>query len=166
MTPLHSHKVVQQPSTVVHEHELHQYLREAIYFEMFAAFQYWVAYNTVEGGARLDLASEFKEHIEDELKHIEKLSKRLRQLGCKPDRSMMKVTQTVGKSIVFNSDEPLEMLRAILEAENAGIHRYNKIAELTVDTDPVTYNLVSDILTKGAEHTYEIEQLHKALANS
>ena len=79
---------------------------------------------------------------------------------------MMKVTQTVGKSIVFNSDEPLEILRAILEAENAGIHRYNKIAELTVDTDPVTYKLVSDILAKEAEHTYEIEQLHKALASS
>ena len=163
MTPIHVNR--QQPTTA-HENELHQYMKEAVYFEMFAAYQYWVAFNTVEGGARIDLSCELEEHMEDELKHIEKLSKRLRQLGCKPDRSMMKVTQTVGKSIVLPSEEPASMLKAILDAEQAGIHRYHKIAELTIDTDPVTYRLVSDILTKEAEHTYEIEQLHKAILNS
>lgn len=165
MTPLNS-KPQPRTVTVSTESELHQLLREAIYFEMFAAFQYWAAYNIVEGGARLDLASELQEHVEDELKHIEKLSKRMRQLGCKPDRSMMKVTQTVGKSIALPSEEPASMLKAILDAENAGIHRYKKIAEITIDTDPVTYRLAADILTKESEHVYEIEQLHKAIINS
>lgn len=166
MTPIQNPRQRPMQTKTAHENELHQYLREAIYFEMFAAFQYWVAFNTVEGGARLDLGKELQEHVEDELKHIERLSKRLRQLGCKPDRSMMKVTQTVGKSIALPSEEPASMLKAILEAENAGIHRYNKIAELTIDTDPVTYRLVTDILSKEAEHVYEIEQLHMAVTNS
>ena len=165
MTPLNS-KPQPRAVTVGTESELHQLLKEAIYFEMFAAYQYWVAYNTVEGGARLDLADELQEHIEDELKHIEKLSKRLRQLGCKPDKSMMKVTQTVGRSIVIPSDDPGSILKAVLDAENAGIHRYNKITELTVDTDPVTHRLVSDILAKESEHVYEIQQLHMAVTNS
>lgn len=163
MTPLNNRPMVKPLNE---ETELHQLLKEAIYFEMFAAYQYWVAYNTVEGGARLDLADELQEHIEDELKHIEKLAKRLRQLGCKPDKSMMKVTQTVGKSIVIPSDDPGSILKAVLDAENAGIHRYNKIAEITVDTDPVTHRLVSDILAKESEHVYEIQQLHMAVTSS
>lgn len=164
MTPLHTTKpATTQPKQ---DSELHQYLREAVYFEMFAAFQYWAAYNIVEGGARLDLADELQEHVEDELKHIEKLSERMRQLGCKPDRSMMRVTQTVGKSIALPSEDPAAMLKAILDAENAGIHRYQKIAELTVDVDPVTHRLAADILAKESEHVYEIEQLHKAILNS
>lgn len=135
-------------------------LNKAFADEWLAYYQYWVGEKVVKGPMRSAVAAEMSEHAADELKHAGMLAERIVQLGGTP----ILRPEDWYKASSCGYDAPQDphvdaVLRQNVKAEQCAIGVYNGILRTVGDKDPVTHNMVREILADEVEHEFDLQAL-------
>jgi len=140
--------------------ELVEELNRAFADEWLAYYQYWLGAKVVAGPMKDAVIAELIEHAADELRHAEMLSGRITQLGGTP------VTTPENWYRMTNCgydppDDPYVrvIVNQNIKGEQCAIDVYNKLCNLTKDTDLITYNMVLQILQDEVEHEEDLQAL-------
>ncbi len=133
-------------------------LNKAFSDEWLAYYQYWIGAKVVKGPMKEAVIAELTQHAADELRHADLLALRIIQLGGTP------VTEPKEwyKHSNCGYEAPADpFVKAILEqnihGERCAIAAYKKMVELTAVKDPVTYNIVLQILQDEVEHEEDLQ---------
>ncbi len=144
-------------------------LNRAFSDEWLAYYQYWIGAKVVKGPMKEAIIAELTQHASDELRHADMLALRIIQLGGTP------VTQPEQwyKHTNCGYDAPdspfvKDVLDQNIKGEQCAITTYKNLVNLTAGKDPVTSNIVLQILQDEVEHEEdlqaELEDLETLLA--
>jgi len=112
------------------------------------------------------VVAELVQHANDELRHADMLVMRILELGGTPVLSPKQWFELTNCG--YDAPE-YPFVKRILEqdikGEQCAIDTYNEILKLTKDIDPITYNLVLQILTDEVEHEEDLQSLLEDIEN-
>ncbi|MBN2363949.1 ferritin [candidate division WOR-3 bacterium] len=140
--------------------QLLKILNKAFSDEWLAYYQYWIGSKVVKGPMKESVIAELVQHSADELRHADMLTLRIVQLGGTPvlrPEDWYKMTNC-------GYDAPEDpyvknILEQNVKGERCAIDTYSDILELTKDKDPVTYNIILQILQDEIEHEEDLQAL-------
>lgn len=133
-------------------------LNKAFSDEWLAYFQYWIGAKVVKGPMKEAVIAELTQHAADELRHADMLSTRIIQLGGTPIAEPKEWYKH--SSCGYDApDNPFvrEILEQNIKGEQCAIMTYKKLVNLTAVKDPVTYNIVLQILQDEVEHEEDLQ---------
>ncbi len=138
--------------------DLIESLNKALADEWLAYYQYWVGSKVIKGPMREAAAAELLEHANDELRHADMLSNRIMQLGGTPVLSPEEWAK-IGNCGYESPEDPFvkRILEQNIKGEQCAIQVYNSILEKVKDKDPVTYEIVLQILIDEIEHEDDLQ---------
>ncbi len=140
--------------------ELVKLLNRALADEWLAYYQYWLGAKLAKGPMRGAVAAELTQHAAEELGHAEMLSMRILQLGGTPPISPQAWYEMTNCDYEPPEDPYVEtLLDQNIRGEQCAIETYQKLAEVTRETDPVTFNMVLQILADEIEHEEDLQAL-------
>ncbi|MBW7957047.1 MAG: ferritin [Deltaproteobacteria bacterium] len=140
-------------------------LSKAFADEWLAYYQYWIGSKIVAGPMKDAVIAELMQHAADELRHADLLSNRIIQLGGTPATTPRKWLEISN----CGYEEPTDpFVKRILEqnisGERCAIGYYHAVIEEIGLKDPVTYNVVSQILQDEVEHEEDLQALQEDIA--
>ncbi len=104
------------------------------------------------------VAAEFKEHAEEEERHMLMIAERINQLGGNPDFNPQSIVERsvteYGKGTTLE-----EMIQEDLIAERIVISVYRKMIAWFGDDDPTTRRMLEDILEDEEDHADDLASL-------
>lgn len=138
--------------------QLIKVLNKAFADEWLAYYQYWIGAKVVKGPMKEAVIAELTQHAADELRHADMLSTRIIQLGGTPltkPQDWLKETNCGYDA----PDNPFvkDVLDQNIKGEQCAIMTYKKLVNLTATKDPVTYNIVLQILQDEVEHEEDLQ---------
>lgn len=138
--------------------ELIALLNKAYADEWLAYYQYWIGAKVVKGPMKEAVIAELTQHAADELRHADMLAQRIIQLGGIPITKPPDWYQHTNCGYDA-PDDPF--VKAVLEqnikGEQCAIMTYKALVNLTMQKDPVTYNVVLQILQDEVEHEEDLQ---------
>lgn len=144
--------------------ELLNLLNKALADEWLAYYQYWIGAKVVKGPMKDAVISELQLHATEELTHAELLATRIVQLGGTPVLSPDEWSKITNCGYDTPSDSYVEIiLEQNIKGEQCAIRTYSKLLDITREADPVTYNLVLQIITDEVEHEEDLSSLKEDL---
>lgn len=140
--------------------ELLELLNRAYSDEWLAYYQYWIGAKIVAGPMKDAVITELEQHAAEELNHALMLTNRIIQLGGTP----ITKPEDWYKWTNCGYDAPDDVyvkaiLRQNIKGEQCAISAYHKLMQKTQSTDPVTYNIVLQILEQEVEHEEDLQSL-------
>jgi bacterioferritin len=142
--------------------KLVELLNKAYADEWLAYYQYWLGAKVAKGPMKEAVIAELVQHAADELRHADMLTLRIIQLGGTP------VLNPVDWPKFSNCgyDAPADpfvakLLEQNIKGEQCAISVYKSIMDLTVNKDPVTYNMALQILQDEVEHEEDLQSLQE-----
>jgi bacterioferritin len=139
-------------------------LNKALADEWLAYYQYWIGAKVVKGPMKDAVTSELQLHATEELTHAELLATRIVQLGGTPVLSPDKWSKITNCGYDSPEDPYVEViLDQNIKGEQCAIRMYNKLLDITRETDPVTYNIILQIITDEVEHEEDLVALREDL---
>ncbi len=144
--------------------ELINLLNKALSDEWLAYYQYWIGAKVVKGPMKDAVISELDLHATEELTHAQLLVTRIVQLGGTPvlnPENWFKLTNCGYDA----PEDPFveEILNQNIKGEQCAIRTYSKLMDLTREGDPVTYDIILQILTDEVEHEEDLVALKEDL---
>jgi bacterioferritin len=139
-------------------------LNKAYADEWLAYYQYWIGAKISKGPMKDAVNAELLQHAADELRHADMVALRIIQLGGTP--------LTHPKAWLEQSncgyDEPADPYVGVLLDQNilgeqCAITVYKAVLDATRTGDPVTYNMVLQILQDEVEHEEDLQSLKEDL---
>jgi bacterioferritin len=140
--------------------QLLKLLNMAFADEWFAYYQYWLGAKVVKGPMKEAVIAELMQHAADELRHADMVSTRIIQLGGTPVTEPKKWYELT--SCGYDApDNPFvqAILDQNLKGERCAIGFYKKLLDATQGKDPVTYNMVLQILQDEVAHEEDLQAL-------
>ncbi len=135
-------------------------LNRAYCDEWLAYYQYWLGAKVAKGPMKEAVIAELTQHAADELRHADMLTERIIQLGGTPVTTPAKWFDMA--NCAYEAPENPQV-RVLLDQNVAGeqcaIMTYKKLLKLTREGDPVTYNMVLEILADEVEHEEDLQAL-------
>jgi bacterioferritin len=104
------------------------------------------------------VAAEFKEHAEDEEKHMLWIAERINQLGGNPDFNPATIQARTATEYGSGTSLP-EMIKEDLIAERIAISVYRNLIEWFGSADPTTRRMLEEILKDEEDHADELADL-------
>jgi bacterioferritin len=140
--------------------ELIGLLRRAFSDEWLAYYQYWVGAKLVKGPMKDAVSAELLQHATEELLHADMVAMRIIQLGGTPvtkPEEWYKLTNCGYEA----PDDPFvkTILTQNIKGEQCAIGVYKRLMDITREKDPVTYNMVLQILQQEIEHEEDLQSL-------
>lgn len=150
---------------MTHEEKL-QRLSAAIAAEWLSYYSYWYSSIVAIGPMYESLAEHFKEHAEEEKEHADKLAERLYQLGGLPTFNISELTAISScKYPVYRENN--EYVKVLVDqqkiAEACAVTNYEKLIKDIGDEDPVTVDLLTEILATEHEHLTDMRRAATSL---
>ncbi len=140
--------------------KLIEMLNKAFADEWLAYYQYWIGAKVAKGPMRGAVVLELEEHAAEELGHALMLTERIIQLGGTPLLTPQKWYDMTNCGYEAPQDPYVEvLLDQNIEAEQCAIEVYQKLVDFTKDTDPVTYEIVLQILADEITHEEDLQAL-------
>jgi len=140
--------------------ELVTLLNKAFADEWLAYYQYWLGAKVAVGIPKETVVKELMEHATDELRHADMLTERIIQLGGTPILEPKEWYEMANCKYAAPKDPNLRvLLDQNIHGEQCAIEVYKKLIGFTKDRDPVTYNIVLQILEDEIEHEEDLEAL-------
>lgn len=138
--------------------ELISLLNNAFSDEWLAYYQYWIGAKVVKGPMKEAVITELTQHAADELRHAEMLALRIIQLGGTPITKPEEWYKHSGCGYDA-PDNPFvkEILEQNIKGEQCAITTYKNLVNKTNGKDPVTYNIVLQILQDEVEHEEDLQ---------
>ena len=146
--------------------ELVAVLNKAFSDEWLAYYQYWIGAKVVKGPMKEAVIAELIQHAADELRHADMLAMRIIQLGGTPvtePKDWYKLTNC-GYDAPKNPHVKV-VLEQNIKGEQCAIMMYKKLLNLTLNKDPVTYNVVLQILQDEVEHEEDLQAVREDLGD-
>ena len=135
-------------------------LNKAYADEWLAYYQYWTGAKVAKGILRGPVAAELAQHASEELKHAEKLTERMIILGGTPLLTPQALLEETNCGYDAPTDPNVKkLLQQNIKGEQCAISVYAKLAEFVKGKDPITYNMVLEILEDEVEHEEDLENL-------
>ena len=138
--------------------KLIEVLNKAFSDEWLAYYQYWVGAKVVTGPMKEAVIAELTQHAADELRHADMLALRIIQLGGTPvtePKDWYKLSncgyEAPKNPFVKN------VLAQNIKGEQCAILTYKKLLKLTEGKDPLTNNIVLQILQDEVEHEEDLQ---------
>ncbi len=123
----------------------------------------WLAYLQYLSAARIlkapVVAKEFEDVAKEEFEHAEELTDRIIQLGGTPLVDPKQFLEKTNCGYEAPEEDTKKVLKDALKGESCAIKVYDKIAKMTEDRDPITYQLVLHIMEEEEEHEQRFEDL-------
>ena len=144
--------------------KLLELLNRALADEWLAYYQYWLGSKVVKGPMKDAVTAELTLHATEELAHAELLVTRIVQLGGTPVLSpdMWSKITNCGYDAPENPFVEV-ILDQNIKGEQCAIKTYNKLMDITREADPVTYNIILQIITDEVEHEEDLAALKEDL---
>lgn len=143
--------------------ELIRQLNKAYADEWLAFYQYWVMSKVVFGQpAAKAVASELMRIAMEELEHADELADRITVLGGKPlvnPKEWYEMTNCGYAEPPEDASNLEAIIKQVIEAERCAIEVYDRLAKMTFQKDPVTYQLMIHIMEEEVEHEDSFEFL-------
>lgn len=140
--------------------ELINLLNKAFADEWLAHYQYWLGSKVARGPMKEAVIAELLQHAADELRHAEMLTTRIIQLGGTPITTPKMWFEMSNCGYDAPDDPKVKTLLAQnIKGEQCAITTYKKLLEKTMSGDPVTYNMVLQILQDEVEHEEDLQSL-------
>jgi len=144
--------------------ELIKLLNKALSDEWLAYYQYWVGAKVVKGPMKDAVIAELTLHATEELGHAELLSTRIIQLGGTPVLSPNEWSKLSNCGYDAPTDGYVEViLDQNIKGEQCAIKVYSELLDITRVGDPVTYNIILQILSDEVEHEEDLSSLKEDL---
>lgn len=140
--------------------KLVELLNAALADEWLAYYQYWIGAKVVQGAESRLVAAELEEHAKEELKHATKIAERIVKLQGKPilkPEDWYKKTNC-GYEAPLSSDVK-KILQQNIKGEQCAIVTYNELLKKVKDKDPITYQMILDILEEEIQHEFDLQAL-------
>ena len=139
-------------------------LNKAFSDEWLAYYQYWIGSKVVKGPMKEAVIAELVQHAADELRHSEMLTTRIIQLGGTPPIRPEEWHKLTNCGYDAPEDPFVEpVLKQNIKGEQCAITTYDKLLKKTKDKDPVTYNIILQILQDEVEHEEDLQALQEDL---
>ncbi|HZD40478.1 MAG TPA: ferritin-like domain-containing protein, partial [Terriglobales bacterium] len=139
-------------------------LNKAFADEWLAYYQYWLGAKVAKGPMKEAVIAELLQHATDELRHADMVAARIIQLGGTPVTEPKKWYEVT--SCGYEApDDPFvaAILKQNIQGERCAIGFYKRLLDITQGKDPVTYNMVLQILQDEVEHEEDLEALSEDL---
>jgi bacterioferritin len=137
---------------------VYELLNAALASEIICVLRYKQHYYMTTSIHQEQLQGLFKEHWQDEEKHLERIADRIKQLGGVPDLDPNGIGNRAFSA--FQSGHTLaDLLREDLLAERVVIKIYGDIVRFFGEADPVSRRMFEEILKDEEDHADEIADL-------
>jgi len=135
-------------------------LNKALADEWLAYYQYWIGAKVAKGPMRGAVVAELVEHANEELEHAGMLVERILQLDGTPVLSPEDWYKVTNCGYEAPSDSKVKtLLEQNIKGEQCAIDVYQKLSTMVKDKDPITYQMVLEILADEVEHEEDLEAL-------
>ena len=139
-------------------------LNKAFADEWFAYYQYWLGAKVVKGPMKEAVIAELLQHAGDELRHAGMVAARIIQLGGTPVTEPKKWYEVTSCGYDAPNDPFVEtILKQNIQGERCAIGFYKRLLDATQGKDPVTYNIVLQILQDEVAHEEDLQSLSEDL---
>jgi bacterioferritin len=137
-------------------------LNKALGDEWLAYYQYWIGAKVAKGPMRGEVMAELEQHATEELGHALLLVNRIIQLGGTPLLTPEDWYKVTNCGYEAPEDPYVEvLLEQNIKGEQCAIGVYQALADLTKDTDPITYEMALQILSDEIEHEEDLQALQE-----
>ena len=127
-------------------------LCEAYWMEVETVMSYIAASVNLDGVRAQEVKESLSADVEEELGHAQQFAARIKELyGVVPGSEQFSATQSYLQPPEEQTDI-VHVIRGVIEAETGAIEHYTKIVEETEGVDPVTQDMVIDILRDEQGH--------------
>jgi bacterioferritin len=142
--------------------QLVEQLNKALGDEWLAYYQYWIGAKVAKGPMRGEVISELELHATEELGHALLLVNRIIQLGGTPLLTPEDWYKMTNCGYEAPEDPYVEvLLEQNIAGEQCAIGVYKALADLTKDTDPITYEMALQIMADEIEHEEDLQALQE-----
>jgi bacterioferritin len=142
--------------------QLVEQLNKALGDEWLAYYQYWIGAKVAKGPMRGEVLSELELHATEELGHALLLVNRIIQLGGTPLLTPEDWYKMTNCGYEAPEDPYVEvLLEQNIAGEQCAIGVYKALADLTKDTDPITYEMALQIMADEIEHEEDLQALQE-----
>jgi len=139
-------------------------LNKAFADEWLAYYQYWLGAKLAKGPMKDAVIAELTQHAADELRHADMLTIRIIQLGGTPVLKPEDWTKYSNCGYDAPADPFVQkLLEQNIKGEQCAIGVYKALTDLTVNKDPVTYNMALQILQDEVAHEEDLQSLQEDL---
>jgi len=144
--------------------ELINLLNRALSDEWLAYYQYWIGSKVVKGPMKDAVIAELTLHATEELAHAELISARIIQLGGVPVLTPEEWFEKTNCGYDTPKDPYVEeILEQNIKGEQCAIRVYSEMLDITRTGDPITYNMILQILSQEVEHEEDLTALKEDL---
>jgi bacterioferritin len=127
-------------------------LAKAYWMEIETVMSYLANSVNPDGVRAQEIKESLEEDIQEELGHAQRFAERIKELyGVVPGSQEFAAEQTYLQPPEHQTDI-VHVIRGVIEAENGAIDHYNRIVEATDQVDPVTNDMVIEILHDEEGH--------------
>jgi bacterioferritin len=135
-------------------------LRRAFSDEWLAYYQYWLGAKLVKGPMKDAVGAELLQHATEELLHADMVAMRIIQLGGTPVTKPEEWYEMTNCGYDPPEDPFVKtLLVQNIKGEQCAIGVYKRLLDITKDADPITYNMVLQILQQEVEHEEDLQSL-------
>ena len=132
--------------------EIIELLKTAYFMELETVMNYVTQSINPDGVRAQEVKESLEEDIQEELGHAQQFARRIKELyGVVPGSLDFKATQTFLQPPEDQLDVP-HVIRGVIDAEDGAIQHYTRIVEFTDGIDPVTQDMVIEILHDEQGH--------------
>jgi bacterioferritin len=132
--------------------EIIELLKTAYFMELETVMNYVTQSINPDGVRAQEIKDSLEEDIQEELGHAQQHAARIKELyGVVPGSMDFKATQTFLQPPEDQLDIP-HIIRGVINAEDGAIQHYTRIVEFTEGIDPVTQDMVIEILHDEQGH--------------
>jgi bacterioferritin len=132
--------------------EVIELLKTAYFMELETVMNYVTQSINPDGVRAQEIKDSLEEDIQEELGHAQQFAARIKELyGVVPGSMDFKATQTFLQPPEDQLDIP-HVIRGVIDAEDGAIQHYTRIVEFTEGIDPVTQDMVIEILRDEQGH--------------
>jgi bacterioferritin len=139
-------------------------LNNALATELVCVLRYKRHFFMAAGIHAAPVAAEFLEHANEEMRHADRLAKRIVELRGQPDFSPEGLAKRSYAEYV-EGDTLTAMIKEDLVAERIAIEGYRQMIAYLGENDPTTRCLLEEILASEEEHAEDLSSLLEGMAN-
>jgi bacterioferritin len=133
-------------------------LNSALATEIMCVLRYRHHQIIAKGIDKPQVSAEFKEHAEDEERHMLMIAERINQLGGNPDLNPSTISQRTATEYGIGTDL-LTLIKEDLVAERIAIMVYRDMIEWFGTGDPTTRRMLEKILKDEEDHADDLSDL-------
>jgi bacterioferritin len=127
-------------------------LKQAYFAELETVINYVTNSTNPDGVRAQEIKEALEEDVQEELQHAQQFAARIKELyGVVPGSTDFKAEQTLLQPPEEQTDV-VHVIKGVIDAETKAIELYQQIVDTTEEADPVTQDMVIDILRDEQGH--------------